>query len=114
MLTLVDRDYEMDPENEILVENGRQLQNGMVVLIAKPESRWDVRRLGDFAQREVRAALVMNRWAEISGVRYSGDLVFFTATYPDGSTKDRSVGISTQWLVKIESIVKIAAHDHLS
>jgi hypothetical protein len=100
--SFVPKYYVQDPEKEFLVTTGL-LQNGMEVLIAAQESRIDldliVHTPGLFNE-----ALERNRWCKISHLKHIGGSFQFTATYEDGTQRQRAGYVTRGWLVKLSSV----------
>lgn len=100
MSEFVDHSYEMDPGKEKILNGGRYLRNGMVVLIADPLMRY--RYKGD-----VSVGPETNRWATVSQIRFIyGDntVVRFVGVYEDGTQAVHTYGETHAWIVKLDSI----------
>lgn len=98
----VDKYYVMDPGVEDVIFDCRGLQEGMIVLIDRTESREELR--DKMSPGQLDNARWNNRWCKISRIDIRGDHVSFFATYADHTVKKRVVNIHYPWLVKIDSI----------
>ena len=112
----VSKFYEMDPQFEDLLANGKDLKDGMIILLEDSMFRGDPDSTSPYEQEKVRE---INRWCTVSQVniqrRFDTDelgrviqeaspLVSFVATYGDGVKKKRSYDSSYAWIVKLESM----------
>lgn len=102
---LVDQYYEMDPKTEIIL-SGRELQNGMVVLIADPEKRRQV--TGDLTNPS-QELLKYNRWWTVSWVEKGATkgraVVSFLGRQGDEPFDEAVLqeDIKVEWIVKVNS-----------
>jgi hypothetical protein len=102
-LQCVPKYYNMDPETEDILPNGRHLVDGMKVLIENVEERFRPENATkDF---EIARLLERNRWAVVSGFEYSAGhhVISFIATYEDGTKMQRRTSAIHAWLVKLDS-----------
>lgn len=104
---LVPKYYQMDPEAEDLLPNGKELKNGMMVLIGNPDIR--VRVDAHMSDWEAERAFERNQWCKVSNVEIlhfrDGDhVVGFIGIYEDGYKRARSYSTKYPWLVKRNSI----------
>lgn len=110
----VDKFYEMDPEFEVLLPVGTQLQNNMIVLVEDHMLRVNLEEI-DKNRYEEHRARESNRWCVVSELKIidrrmndftapQNPLVTFIATYADGVQRKRSYDSSYAWIVKRESI----------
>lgn len=104
-IEFAEKDYEIDPRIEQRLSSGRQLRDGMMVLIDSPWHRADLNAIDDDVS-EYNVAMWNNRWAEASDVKIEKDRVFFTANYLDGSFTRKHHMIKLPWLVKKENFVE--------
>ena len=92
-------DYEMNPETDEVLFDGRSLKNGMVVLLEDEGLR-----------AHCSDPRIFNRWALVSEVQVvlgdDGKIIGFIATYSDGTKRKRLDDIRLAWLVKKDSIPK--------
>lgn len=102
VVTFVEKYYEMKPEFEELIWNGRELRNGMTVLLGSPDLRIEIEH--EMYNDDLDRAKECNRWCEIGGVELAGNRVTFIATYLDQTQRKRFVPIEAPWLVKSDSI----------
>jgi hypothetical protein len=104
--SLVDKFYQMDPNTDDLLPNGRHLSNGMVVLtgISNARSRIEPDRLNH--DWEIDRALEMNRWATVTNLRVFDVAIRFVAVYADGTKRIRNVSVDDPWFVKMSSITE--------
>lgn len=102
LINLVDRHYSMNSETEVLVPNGGDLENGMMILLAASVNRCDLKSMDKLNAAGVAEAHVTNRWCSISQVSVSDGWVSFLARYEDGVKKQRRYPTSTAWLVKTD------------
>jgi hypothetical protein len=94
--------YTMDPKTEDLLFSGRDLANGMVILVADSDSRQNLKRLD--ADWELDRAFENNRWAKVTNLQVLGNSLSFVAVYEDGSKRIRSCSVSYAWFVKLDSV----------
>jgi len=102
----VDRFYEMDPEFEDLL-SGRDLKDGMVVLIEDYMLRGDPEHLGSDNRYEQARIRETNRWCTVTNVRLTYGqypCVTFFAVYADGTKRKRMYAQEYAWIVKLDSI----------
>lgn len=111
----VDQFYEMNPETEAVVPNGRNLKNGMLVLVDDYKLRQDLfwlkdgRRGDEGFAKALYLARERNRWCTVTECEVYENpgeklMVGFTAAYDDGTRRRRVVDLSVGWIVKLESI----------
>lgn len=98
----VDKYYVMDPGIETILYDGTSLQDGMIVLIDRTESREELREKMTPAQLD--NARWNNRWAKIDRIEIRGENISFFATYEDHTVKKRVVNVHFPWLVRLDSI----------
>lgn len=102
MTDFVKKYYEMDPETEDVLFDSSYLRNEMRVLIESPDLRGiPGENLDDWALDEIR---LLNRWCEVSFLKFDGDYVHFIAIYDDGIKRKRTYPIPCAWIVKKNSI----------
>lgn len=101
---LVDRYYTMKPDKELLVPNGGELQNGMIVLLAQDVLRWPIenRQESDFVN--FTDVLKTNRWCTVNDVNTDGYAVHFVGVYPDKTVARRTYPKDVAWLVKKDDV----------
>lgn len=98
----VPRFYTMNPETDVLVVDGRGLEEGMKVLIENPHYRAVIKE--EMADWELDRALERNRWCTISRIKIKGNLLRFVASYEDGTQKVRTEDVDGAWIAKKDSI----------
>jgi hypothetical protein len=103
LLQCVPKYYNMNPETEDVVPNGRHLVDGMKVLIENVEERF--RPENATKDYEIARLLERNRWAVVSEFEYSPEFrsISFIATYDDGTKVQRRTSAINAWLVKLDS-----------
>lgn len=108
----VSRFYEMQPATDELLPNGRNLTDGMCVLIDDQNLRQSLNVLmhpdNTMYEEILYKARESNRWCIVSELEILDHLNFqvvvFTACYPDGLRRQRIVPLEKAWLVKADSI----------
>lgn len=108
---LVGKHYIMDPETEDLIY-GRELKEGMVVLVESPALRGDSNLLEGHARPEDWWHMLRTcRWAEVTKLSIvSGPnetTTFFIAVYSDGTKHTRQYVDNIGWYVKKDSMPKV-------
>jgi hypothetical protein len=103
----VDKYYEMMPAFDDLLPSGRDLRDGMIVLIESPLSRADV----DVSAEELTPSLkyvarVLNRWCTVSDIKFEmgGAILTFIGEYGDGVKVKRNHQAADAWIVKLDSL----------
>lgn len=97
--------YVMDPLTEVVIFDGTELVEGMVVLIDRTDSREDLpENLDTMKPAQLDTARWNNRWCRVSRIDIRDHNVSFFATYADHTVKKRIVRADYAWLVKIDSL----------
>lgn len=97
---LVDKWHDMDPETDDLLFDGTELVEGMVVLIADPKMRVDIRY--PLSPKMLYRARTWNRWFVVShlSISDSDKTVIMMANYEDGSKRKIETQASLPWISK--------------
>jgi len=101
---IVPKFYTMDPKTEDLLSEGKQLSNGMKILIENPGERGRPEEMDQDWMRE--RVMVVNRWCTVSDMKVVGRNLSFVGVYDDGVKVKRSYSTDAAWLVKIDSLKK--------
>lgn len=114
--------YKMDPATDDLMAEGRQLFNGMIVLVADKMMRQDLREIEGKDDAEISPyaldrAEQYNRWCTVSGLTtqrrdHMEDLVRFIGVYEDGTKTKFTIASSHAWLYKKDSLPKDVFSEH--
>lgn len=100
--------YQMDPNTEDMIPNGRYLVKGMKVLTANPDNKIDLKKFinmsFDIDDRSMHVAQTSNRWCTVSNIGFIGDVVSFIGTYEDGTKMARQAYVIEPWYVKSETM----------
>lgn len=106
----VNKYFEMDPKTDDLLRSGKELEEGMKVLLEVPDYRLDLDVSGGVIERRtdpgmVAQALKWNRWVTVSNLGWGGmDTCSFIGVYEDGTKKLVEVPDNFAWYVKKNSI----------
>lgn len=97
----VDKYYIMNPVEDELLFDSRELREGMLVLAANFEDR-EGTAVGIVPMSQERYAKCMqwNRWMVVSHLFQENDLVHFIGNYNDGTKMKFSVNPRKPWLLK--------------
>jgi hypothetical protein len=111
---MVDKWYEMDPSQEDILFSGRELRDGMIVILAsartkvdlRPRMAWSLvrRRLTNAEWFQARNE---NRWFRITNIEFVGGdegLIWYLAHYADGTVRKGVAYTHEAWLVKLDSL----------
>lgn len=105
----VSKYYEMNPEEDDLLDNGTLVVDDMKVLIASPAFRATIK--DDMSEEQIYSARRKNRWATVTNSRVSKvsheAVLVFVAVYEDGTKRKVIERADTAWLVKKDSIPKV-------
>jgi hypothetical protein len=100
---MVDKFYQMNPEEDGILFDGSYIKSGMRILIESHRSRINIAS-EIMTNYEYVEALEMNRWCEVGKVgvfnRSGVHLVEFLALYDDGTVIKRKYAIEHAWYVK--------------
>lgn len=99
----VDKYYIMDPNEDGLLFDGRDLRNGMLVLVEDPTRRAST-IIGSTPMSTERygQAMKWNRWCVVSNLLQEDETVHFLGSYEDGTIMKFSVDVRLGWLVKLK------------
>jgi hypothetical protein len=106
---IVDADQPMNSHEEYVEYDGAKLEDGMVVLLAEPETKTSFKNL--VWETQIAGLLETNRWCTVSEVEIwdadpANPFVTFIGIYEDGTKRQRSLPIHYAWLVKKDSVRK--------
>lgn len=101
---LVSHDQTWNALTEFYAPSGKELENGMVVLIEPARYRWDIRQVTEFDSVQLKKALAANRWCQVSALEVNDAYVSFLGTYEDRGREWREYPVSCGWLVKRNSV----------
>lgn len=101
---LVSHDQTWNALTEFYAPSGKELENGMVVLIEPARYRWDIRQVTEYDSVQLEKALAANRWCKISALEANDEYVSFLGIYEDLGRKWREYPVSCGWLVKRNSV----------
>lgn len=109
----VDKYYQSNWGMEDLLFDGRELRDGMVILLADPQMRYDATNVELAGPGVLDSLMVRNRWCRISRVTVDNEnRVHFLATYDDGMKRKRSYGVVNSWLAKKTTLFAHEGHAH--
>ena len=102
-------EFKMNALEEYYEEDSRELENGLMVILAMPEDRVPLEEM--VAKEEaLYKGLFTNRWCKVTEFRVDYNMertvVHFRGVYSDGNTSLRIYPPDTKWLVKRNSIPK--------
>ena len=100
---IVPKYYRMNPKTDDMVMGGKDLADGMVVLVEDPNLRYDP-KLPDMDDWEIDRLNMRNRWCRVHNVHVVGNAVHFVGAYADGTKRKSQVTLTYSWLFKIDSI----------
>lgn len=96
----VSKFYRMNPAEEDIIP-GRDLRNGMTVLIEDQMAREHVRE-GLLREDYTRSrALKANRWCLVTKLQRRGDILSFVGVYDEGEQISRQYNDAYHWIVKL-------------
>jgi hypothetical protein len=111
MTQFVPKYFEMDPKTDDLLRKGSMLEEGMEVLLERPDMRVDVLGLAESIKSGTNPSLTeqalrWNRWATVSDLGWGEEGPSFIGIYHDGTKKKIEVADHLAWYVKKKSMPK--------
>lgn len=101
----VNRYYTMNPEIDVLLFDGNQLEEGMVVLAENYANRTSLQG-SSLSPEQRQNARIWNRWFTVSNIVVDDNSqeIHFIATYEDSEQRKMTVPIAYAWLAKKDSV----------
>lgn len=110
--SLVSKYHQMDPENDVLLRDGRSLENDMIVLVEKRDYKTELRDLSSFEtgrdfHHHLDNALQYNRWVTVTQLE-KGERVSFVGVFEDGIARKFEESMSCAWYARKSSLPDVS------